>query len=468
MPITGSDKALSYSLVGVNRVGASRVGYYPPRLFVRTTSPGVTSDYADVSQTVRKSDIQLEQHLDGGNPDVLTLVVRSDTTAPFSAQPGAGIQLCTGTTAHPIFTGRILSVQQILRTATQRFPDWQIRAVDYSWELNFIRPSAARYQLSASTAAADFIATSCAGFEARVEGGLPDVDLTTSVMETCSEFLTRLTQAVGGYWFVDAQKRIYVYRTTPPASFTLDSDAKFWDLRYDDDVSQVRNRIYVVGGGGVTTQSYAAGDTPTELHLDDVGSWYTSLGGIVMIGQFLFVHFGFTDGADPTLDGFAIPGGGGLPIDIPIGTSVRVVALVNGSVGAVVNWFNGERPGSHHEIDHIIEDQRLDVDGATFRALAEEAQFNQSFTTITFKTRDPRFKPGTNISVALPGIAAFVDAGVGGVGEFLVQDMSIAGSVADSVFPVRTVTLGSFRRDLSSLMSRLGQVTGAPKGSQGI
>lgn len=460
--ISGSQPALMYSLVGVNRVGASRVGYYSPRLFVQTTQPGVSATYSDVSTTVLKSDLMIEQHR-SDTPDTLTLIVRSNVAAAFSAAPGAGIRVGLGSKAHPIFAGRIMKVRQHPRTKNQRFPRWTIEAVDHSWQLNHRRvTTAVAYTGSASTIAASFLATYAPFFTASVEGGLIDVEIATNLSETIGQFLTRLAQMCDAHWFVDPNMRVHFYQTTPPSSNVIDSTTDIWDLDYSDDVSQVRNQVYAIGGGAVTTADWVGSSTPGDLHVENVGSWYDSAGGFVQIDGKLYTYTGFTDGADPILTGFSSA------LDIPTGAQVKVVSVSsdNASQVRVQNWFNGT--GGIGVIDHVLEDSTLDVDGATFRADAELALFADSFTTISFKTRNPNFLTGQQVSVNLASIADFVDVGVGGVGTFLVESVTIHGSVGDRLFPVRTVTLGTFQRNLSELLGRLGRVIGTPAGNTGI
>jgi len=439
-----------YAIHGVHRIGASRIGYYGPQLYVLATDPLVDHEvYNLISLKVLKTSLSIQQHL-GDTPDTCTLTVRSTTSDPIGVQPGSGIKIALGTTSHIIFEGRVLKVTQRPRTATQRFPRWDLECVDQSWQLDLRRLKyASQYEGPLDQMLGELFADNLVTFEPftfSTQSNLDNVDATPMMTELITELLTRVTKSAGAFWRIQPGAVIRVFQDVE-SHVSLDSTSKLWDLAYTDDISQVRSTTYVIGGGTTTTQDYAALDP--VLHVENVVEFFDATGGFLLINGRLHSYTGYTDGVDPTLT-FTTD------YDIPAGTRIQVVNFADSPV--ILNDVVND-PGI---VEHVIEEDILDADGAEFRASVDVALFANGFTTITFKTRDPRFYAGAKVAVNLSGIASFFQIGVGGVGDFLVQSVTIAGSTADSVFPVRTVTLGTFQRNLSDLLVRLGRITGSP------
>jgi hypothetical protein len=261
MGISGSQKALMYAQGGVARGGATRGGYMSGRVFVAIN--GTQYGFARPGA----AGIVIES---------LTITDMLDETpnrAAFrvhAAVPPAGELVITLGSIHNLerlFAGFVTTIGQRWEADNPRFIQAECAAVDYTWQLSFLKVTAEYRNQSASAIASDLIARYGAGngFTAdRVAAGLPTLEEITFTNEDLGDALTRIARRIGGYWYVDYQKRIHVFleeaRNGDPEPLTP-SHKSLADFKPSAERTQALTRAYVEGRGSKVLGPVAAGDT---------------------------------------------------------------------------------------------------------------------------------------------------------------------------------------------------------------
>jgi hypothetical protein len=156
---------------------------------------------------------------------------------------------------------------------------------------------------------------------------LGDLDLFEIYEERPSAILTRLAQAAGAYWEIDANRNVSIFKTpdhksggTVTVSNTSNNIA---DFRWSDELTDIATRVRVIAAGTTLRASVAASAT-NYLEVYDLANFDLD-GGTVYVGTDL-VTYGSTT---------TVPGAeklvtiSGLGQDWPAGTSVRPVITVN-------------------------------------------------------------------------------------------------------------------------------------------
>ena len=206
------------------------------------------------------------------------------------AKPATGAEIKIGlggvaTLAELLFAGHIREVTQIYEGDKPANIAYDVSAIDYTWLLN--RRKVIKYYPSQSATAVvlDLIASFTSGFTTtNVVAGLATIDAMTFTNEDMDDALTRIARAIGGYWYVDALKDLHFFLTEAtgnPTIITSASPQGAAEIFHQLDLSQIRTRVYVEGGGSNVSASAAAGDT--TLLVED-RSWYSSAGGTVVVG----------------------------------------------------------------------------------------------------------------------------------------------------------------------------------------
>jgi hypothetical protein len=273
MPITGSTKGKSYARLNLMRLGATRLDYYQP--WFKVLINGV-----DQTSKIRIANASITQNLDG-IPD--TAAFRVSGLTPVKGQE---IKVYMGDTdvTHCLFAGHILSVKTVYEDVATNIA-YDLACIDYTWRLNDKKVLKPYTNQSATAIAIDLISTYASWCTTvHVATGLATVDEITFTNEDVTDALDRLAQRIGGYWYVDYAKdlHLFVTETAGTAQPVTDAADRTWDgISQDVDLSQVRTRAIVRGGGSNASCDLAAG--VTSLPVTD-GSWYSSGGGYVEVG----------------------------------------------------------------------------------------------------------------------------------------------------------------------------------------
>jgi hypothetical protein len=165
---------------------------------------------------------------------------------------------------------------------------WAITCQDYVYGMNRRKVRKRYGQQSATAIAQDLLTFAPSGYTGiNIAAGLPivngGIDYTEEDLTAC---FARLAQRIGGYWYVDYARDVHVYLTeavdaptpiTLAARVLLDQPAMHWT----EDLTQIRTRVYVEGGGAQARSVVKPGDT--VLPVTD-GGWYSPSGGLVVSG----------------------------------------------------------------------------------------------------------------------------------------------------------------------------------------
>lgn len=210
--------------------------------------------------------------------------------------------------AHQLFGGHILSLDQGFE-GKPAAPNvyWSCSCIDYTWLLNR-RPVIKKYTSQSATAIIlDLIASFTSGITTvNVTAGLASLDEITFTNEEVTDALTRITERIGGYWYLDYAKDLHVFLTEAETAHDVtQTSVSASSVKQDADLSQVANRVTVRGGGSNTASDVAVGQT--TLPVEDL-SWYASSGGVVEVGPQRVTYTGIAAASETgSTTGFVAP-----------------------------------------------------------------------------------------------------------------------------------------------------------------
>jgi hypothetical protein len=442
MPITGADPALMYSLSGLMRSGASRSDYYTPAAAI--TIGGV--DYRD---HVIKGSVRITDVLDE-TPNTCSLIVRGDST--FIPTKGQEIIIGLGNITNRLFAGHVLNVEQRRRKTNQRYPRYTVNCVDYSWQFDWKRVEGVYYaSTSATTILGNLVSSFAPDFTTSIEASLPSIEFQSNNEELLSTAFARACKRVGARYYIDYDRVVHAFVTPESDNLPEDLDSDntgFWGLLYSDDISQVRTRVKVIGGGSATTAVVAVG--ATTIPVDDT-RLFASGGGTVLVGANKCTYTGKSVASGPgNLTGVPASSTGSVLVAIAQGESVRVLRVAQDSTAATaLATLVGDGDGY---VEHVIEDGAAGDAAAGQEAAADLAANKDCDYRISFQSRDKFLRAGKAIVVNLTNAATgqVIDE------EFQIQQVVIDNiSMAIHAFPLRTVEAGKTRVDLFNVLQQV-------------
>lgn len=440
MPITGSQKALMYSLAGVLRCGAGRSGYFRA---VAAFSIAGTS----VGSAIKPA-ATIYDELDA-TPNTARVSVRGSST--FTPAKGQEIIIGLGNATNRIFAGHILNVSLRQHFRDKKRPTFDLDCIDYSWQLDWKRVQGKAWSSTAvGTIASEIVSTFAPAFTMRVEAGLTSVDFQSNHDERVSEALSRLMKMVGGYWYVDYDRIVHVFVNpeTDANAVALDStNTKFWDLQYEEDITQTRTRVRVTGGASTTTAVAAVG--ATSLAIDDT-RLFASAGGYALVGANQLTYTGKSATSGPgNLTGIPSSSTGSIVTAIAQGESVRVLAIQqDATAAAAIATLIGTGDGY---LEHSIEDGQLGDSAANQLASGDLILNKDPDKRLSWLTRDIFIKSGKIITLST------TNAKTGQVlsGTFQIQRVVISEIEISLVrYPLRSVEAGKNKQDFSVLLGQ--------------
>ncbi len=325
--ITGSQLAKTYALAGKMRAGAARAGFTSSKLFVAIGAV----QYA----TARLTDAN--KVLDGTLTitDVLNETPNTAALTMMGAEPaeGSDVVITLGSTRNGdrLFAGTVINRSHGY-IGTPAFWQAPINVVDYTWHLTRRRVSGSYTNTAPSVIAAAIVAA-VPGFTVSVAAGLPTLDTFSYTDVDALSALTQLAGRCGGYVDVDYLKVVKLFITdatvTAPTALTP-THPTLTAFSYTKDLSQVRTRIFVEGGG-VTALAYgAAGETMIPV---ETAAWYSALGGTVKSGAQHVTYTGVQAGGTGSL-----VGPGASPSSAPAVVATSGAGVTSGLHGYAVTY----------------------------------------------------------------------------------------------------------------------------------
>lgn len=334
--ITGlhvGQKALMYALGNVARGGATRGQYHDARVYVAIDGTHYATARPDDTTRILDGSLTITDVVDN-TPNTCRFM-----TSGFIPTEGQEIVITLGSknNGKRLFGGHLLRVTQGY-VGTPANAHAAVDAIDYSWRLNR-RLALRRYTTtSASTIAADLIASFTTELTARhVQPDLEVLDEITFTNQTVSEALTQLAKRVGGYWYIDYLADLHLYVGTEtvftdPTPLTA-THPTLHDVTVTRDLSQFTTRVYYEGGGVNALTEVAAGET--ILPVEDA-AWYSPSGGVVTTGQQRILYTSVEAGGAGSLIG---PGAS--PAAAPSATIVEGAGVTLGTHDYAVTFITG-------------------------------------------------------------------------------------------------------------------------------
>jgi hypothetical protein len=258
--------ARSDALLNTFRLNQRRLGEAAPRFTVI-----IGSDW-------RHEDIRVDSvtMTDAINDEPNTLSFRLEGAAPVE---GAAITVWVGPTLQNdsiFFAGQILSVQAVYESLPRNLA-YDVQAIDHTWLLKRRLVSAWYPAQSATATVLAIVRDFAPGYVANhVVAGLPVIDEISFSNEDVPNAISRVMEAIGGYWYVDYGRSIHAFLTdTEQASPITDYQPNTMiNIAQTTDLSQVSNRILARGGGSkATADCTPTGSFHTTVPVEDLG-WY--------------------------------------------------------------------------------------------------------------------------------------------------------------------------------------------------
>lgn len=385
MPITGSQKALMYARSGIMRSGASRSGYYQSYLIVRV---GGVDRSAKVEKGTLSIDYARGQQTDTGSMSVFG----------FDPSPGQTVIVADGALDNRVFGGTIQTThqdQEFGKATSKKL--WGVTLTDWTWMLNR-RRVIKQYPagMPANLAAADLITSYGSGFSiAKIRSGAPALTGPLSFRGTpLGEAVAQLADAVNWLCYTDPDQVVhFASMETDQAPTALQVGTYTYDnLELLFDVSQIRTRMYGVGGGAQTTAPVPA--SSTSIPVNECG-WYSATGGFILAGSNIITYTGVSTSSGEG----NVTGCSGVVYDILQGDTCNVFVQVDDvpaqtALAALVGG-DGIRDG-------WLEDGNWSLATVTQQANASIAAFKNQDVRGSYDTYDRFTGVGKQVTINLP------------------------------------------------------------------
>jgi len=263
MAITGSQKAYTQARSGIARSGATRSGYYIFRTVVTIDHNGTPTD---VSAHVAYNGWAISMNI---NDEIDTATLRLLPSLPFVPVTRSPIRIGFGGADNVQFAGLVLTAQR--RREPGPAGRWwsDLTCVDWLtvFDAHFVL---AEYPAqSVTTTILDIVARFTRGgfLTDGVAPDMPIVDGFQVINERPSTVLRRLTNLVGGGFYIDAARRLRAWSASLPTPMLesgpqplTDTLASLKTFRVTTDATQQRTRVFVEGQRTATV----IGVAPTE------------------------------------------------------------------------------------------------------------------------------------------------------------------------------------------------------------
>jgi hypothetical protein len=254
--LSGNQPALMQARAGVARSGATRSNYYRGDAIITIEDGGVATD---ISKYIVHNGWQLSLNL---NDDIDTATISLLPSLPFVPKTRSQVRIAFGAASNVEFAGLVMVVQRERRAGIDpRSPFYarfwyELTCVDWTALLDAHLVVAEYPTQSATTTILDIIArfTRANISTAGVPAGLESVPGMAVVNERPSTILRRITNKIGGGFYLDANRVLRAWSATvpspmqeaPPVPLT-DHLSTLKSFRSTEDASQQRTRVWVEG-----------------------------------------------------------------------------------------------------------------------------------------------------------------------------------------------------------------------------
>lgn len=435
--------------LNVARLAASRLGDYYPSAWIYINSLLISRPGAAQGLVVDKS-LKLSEAL-GDVPSTASFDVRATTSPP---QQGQAVYISLGSADHRIFGGQVISVSQ-KQTRYHEKPEFAVKCESNHRLINRRLVTARFTSTDAGVILRALVSSYTSGFTATHVNSMGTVDEIEFTRERMTRAIDRVVNRVGGRWYLDAYNDLHAWAGEEPGAPTpaeLTATGKQWNWRPERDISQVRTKVIVIGGGHGVSQLALSG--ATQIFLDDTAY----LTGVTTISAGRHIY----DVASVTDSGLGSPywiilsnsiGNGDLQETLPIGAMVNVYAVAQSTTyqNSIAAIEGGD--GIH---EYSLTDGRLTQAGALQRAQAEIGVYGPIEHRGTYETRDPNASVGRRVilNVASPTHITSVTARIQRVSLSHFEDSTRSWNTNRAhLFPQRAITYSSGAiRDVTQIL----------------
>lgn len=251
MALSGTQKALMQGRSGIARSGATRSGYFAPlNVVITIDNNGIPTD---VSRYVAYNGWSLSLNL---NDEIDTATLALLPSMPFVPVTRAQVKIGFGAIGNLQFAGIVLTVQKTRKPGPDPREWYDLTCVDWTAILDAHLVVATYPPQSVTTTIRDLIARFTRGniSTAGVAANLPSVPGMSIVNERPSTILRRLTNKIGGGFWLDANRVLRAWSSTMPSPIQDQPPMPLTDtlktlktFRSTEDASQQRTRLFVEG-----------------------------------------------------------------------------------------------------------------------------------------------------------------------------------------------------------------------------
>jgi hypothetical protein len=250
MALSGSQKALMQARSGLARSGATRSGYYLAHVVITIENGGVP---VDMTAHIAYNGWSLSLNL---NDEVDTATLAILPSCPFVPQVRSQVKIGFGSIGNLAFAGVILTVQRTRKPGPDPRFWYDLTCIDWTALLDAHLIVADYPAQSVTTTILDIVARFTRGTisTAGVAPGLPSVPGLSIVNERPSTVLRRITNKIGGGFYLDARRTLRAWSATIPSPLQDTAPTPLTDqlstlktFRLTEDASQQRTRVWAEG-----------------------------------------------------------------------------------------------------------------------------------------------------------------------------------------------------------------------------
>lgn len=405
--------ALMQARAGIMRAGAGRSGFYTARTIIFLNG-------VDVTARLWKETLQITEQ-PNEQPDTARCTL-FDVPGTLMPSYGQTFIVSDGSADNRVFGGTVVR----LTRRSVKNPGgnavnvtlFDFKLNDWTWLLNR-RTVTKTYPagMLAHLVFQDIMGTFTAGFTfSHVQTTAPALTAPLVFKGTkVASALTALCQITSPNWnwYVDPNldAHYFLTETSQRPKALAPGNSTYDQLNYTLDLTPIRTRILVEGGGAATTAPAAVGDT--SVAVDECGKYSATGGTVVAPEGILITYTGVSASSGPgTLTGIPAIGAGSISVPLLQGDPLNVWVVVD-DVAAQAALGALERDQHGNPTDGIHEQPLTVTDGTIAQcqqaANAELAAYRTAVVTGTVWSRDKLMKTGKILSIALPSRGIVVD-----------------------------------------------------------
>ena len=374
--------------------------------------------------------------------DTMDFTVKKNPSQSFFELKGEEIVVEFGDTPTRVFGGIITSTNQKVESANQVI--YECQAVDFSFELDRKLVLERITNKTVAEIIEDLATVYAPSFTFT---GVNCDYLVESIIFNrikISECLQKLAEMTGYVWYVDAYKDIHFFpRNDELAPFSLSdtSENYLWEsLQISDDLSQIRNSIFVEGGeveGNSTSEEFTASGTADERTYFRLAHKFSGLPTVTVGGVSKTVGIDYlnSDSDFQCMWDYAQKYVRFTTGNIPAASAVISVTGIP-LYKLIGKMNNSESILNHGEWEFAIRDNTIrNQDSLRERALAELEAYKNGVVEGSFITYNPGLRSGQVITI---------NSDIRGINEsFLIQSVSFSmrSPTSDGMWNVRLATL---------------------------